>query len=151
MQTFQIVQFVPMFKKVGNERIELDPNRLGQGQAVVRFLDGDTTRHLQRHDGRWTGWNSDRARRERAEILESHAFYQVEATEAESRLADLQAKLDDLKGKRGLDVKVERNYLREVAIKTAKAMLIVAKHDLDRAAMIAGRVDETHPEIVEFA
>ncbi|OGN03229.1 MAG: hypothetical protein A2651_02370 [Candidatus Yanofskybacteria bacterium RIFCSPHIGHO2_01_FULL_42_12] len=144
MQRFQIV------RQISGERKQIDGRLVDTLMAIVRFPDSDTTRHLQRHDGRWTGWNSDRARRERAGILETRQNYDEAVADGESLVSKLEAKLADLKGKRGTKATAERKRLREL-IKGNKATLAVLKTGQAHAVAIADKVDETHPEIVEFA
>ena len=143
MQTFEIDRLGPVVRRRVEGRL------VDTSQSTVRFPDGDTTRHLQRQDGNWTGWNSDSARRERAGILESHAAHQATAIAAQTRVQKLTDALGELKGKRGAEHTAERKMLRE-ALKSAKAAATVAAGDLATVAEYAGRVDETHPEKVEF-
>ena len=152
MQTFQIVQFTQMFKIVGDERIELDPKRLGHGQAIVRFPDGDTTRHLVMNGGVWTGWNSDRVRRQRAGILETHAAHKTTAEATETRVSRIGSEIAELKGKRGAEASTEHKRLKE-ALKTAKATLAVANSNLAKVKALADVIehDGAYPDLVQFA
>ena len=142
--TFQIVREISSGQKHVNGRM------VDTMQATVRFSDGDTTRHLIRQPVGWTGWNSDRARRERAGILESHTAHQERVQAVTASIAKFTDALGELKNKRGAEATAERKLLR-AALKTAKAVASVAGADLARVAEVSGRVDETHPEKVEFA
>ena len=131
-------------------------------QAIVDFgmaSPGLTTRHLERHPvfddkgkitgHQWTGWNSDQARRERAEILKARQDYDEAVADGESLVGKLETELTGLKGKRGVDATAERKRLKTL-LKGNEAALAVIKSGRDRATAIAGKVDETHPEIVAF-
>jgi hypothetical protein len=145
MQAFFIVRKISTGSKLVNGYMTM--------QATVNFGTDEApeiaTRHLQSKDGHWTGWNSDGAIRARAEIIKSRATHQTAAKVAELRLGDIQTKLDGLKGKRSLEATAERKNLHE-AIKTAKVTVFVTQGNLEKIAEIAERVDETHPEIVQF-
>jgi len=121
-------------------------------EAIVNFGSEEepelATRHLQSAGGGpWKGRNSDRTRRERATILKSHVANQDIVRAAEMRLIAFQTKFDGVKGKRG--VVEERKKLLEV-IKIAKVDSIASKTNLERVAEIVDRIDETHPEFVQF-
>ena len=99
----------------------------------------------------WGGGKKEtRAHKHRRGILESHVAHQAAVKATELRPADLQA-INGLKvkGQRGAEATAERKQIRE-ALKTAKAALAVAKSVAKRSASIAVKVDDTHPEIVEF-
>jgi len=110
------------------------------------------TRHLQRKSGSepWSGHNSDRAQFIRAEIIRQALHDKAVAERAEVKVAELQAKLDRLKGKRGAEVREARNRLQET-FKTAEAAFAAAKAALEKSSQITGSLDETHPEFVKFA
>ena len=141
---FQIV------REISSGRKRIDGRMVDTVQAAVRFTDGDATRHLvQQPNGSLTGWNSDSARRERAGILVSHAAHQAAVATIAARVQKLTDALGELKNKRGREATQDRKILRE-ALKVAQAVAAVASSDAERAAEIAGKVDETHPEIVQF-
>ena len=142
--TFQIIRFGPVVRR------RVDGRLVDTSQTIVRFPDGDATRHLHLQGDRWTGWNSDRARRERAGILESHAAHQAAVKAVEARIQKLTDELGELKDKRGAEATADRERLKE-ALKAAKAVAATTASDAERGAEAAGKVDETHPEIVEFA
>jgi len=142
---FQIV------REISSGRKRIDGRMVDTVQAAVRFTDGDATRHLvQQPNGSLTGWNSDSARRERAGILESHAAHQAAVKAVEARIQKLTDELGELKDKRGAEATADRERLKE-ALKAAKAVAATTASDAERGAEAAGKVDETHPEIVEFA
>lgn len=142
--TFQIVRIISKGARVVNGR------KVDTIQAIVRFPDGDTTRHLiQQPNGSWTGWNSDRTLRERQRILDSYKAHEATLMAAETRVGDTENTLTGLKGKRGAEATANRKRLRETA-KVAEATLTTANADLAKIKTIADQVERTHPKIVKF-
>ena len=122
-------------------------------QAVVNFgtdVPELATRHLifgERTGYRWTGRNSDETIRAREKIIRQASYSKADADRSEARVADLQDKFDGLKGKRGV---LEERQRLQVTLKSAEAVASIAKRSLERSSEIAGRVDETHPEFIQF-
>ncbi len=144
MKTFQIV------REISSGRAVFDGKMVRTTMAIVRFPDGDTTRHLVMNGGGvLTSWNSDNARRERAEILEARQRYDEAVKDGESLNGKLETELAGLKGKRGVNATADRKRLKTL-LESNKAALAVLKTGQARAIAVAGKVDETHPEIVEF-
>src|SRR3989344_2163499 len=105
-------------------------------EAVVNFgteeVPDMATRHLKKKPGSefWTGYNSDRARIARAEIVRQASHSEAVAKRSELRVAELQeAKVDSLNGKLG--VREERERLRQ-ALKTAEAVFADAKEGFEK-------------------
>ncbi|MEK7603702.1 MAG: hypothetical protein AAB461_01100 [Patescibacteria group bacterium] len=104
------------------------------------------TRHLYLTDG-WVGKNSDQNLLNRKEIIGAYTYNKAVADGAEERIADLEAKANALKGKRG--VAEERQRVNE-RLKIAKAAADLAKSNLNVSSEIKDKVDETNPEFVKF-
>ncbi|MEK7138869.1 MAG: hypothetical protein AAB799_01680, partial [Patescibacteria group bacterium] len=147
MKTFPIVRQI----SGGSKRV--DNRMVDTLQAIVRFPDGDTTRHLyfrlEQGGGTdvWTGWNSDGARRTRQAILDTFVNHESSAKTAVARVGDLEKKVAEMKGKKG--VTDERKALK-TSLKSAQAAATTATSDLAGVKSIVDKINETHPEIVEF-
>lgn len=107
------------------------------------------TRHIQRRNGKWVGWNSDRVRQAKAEIIKAHSGVRRAVTLAGMTTAKLAVALEELKGKRGTEAVAKRKVVRET-LRGAMATEKTAKKDLERMTKIVDDIDRTHPEIVEF-
>lgn len=151
--TFQIVREISAGQKRVNGR------KVDTIQAIVRFPDGDATRHIEHHPiiddkgkvvgWHWTGWNSDRVLREREGILATHDNHKALVSTSQERVSKIGGEIAELKNKRGVTEK--RKALR-ADLKAAKAAFAVASSDLARVKVYADAIehDGAFPEIVAF-
>lgn len=142
---FSIVRTISYGKKNINGHI------VNTMTAIVNFGTDEApelaTRHLRLKGDCWVGRNSDTAVLNRKEIIRTASYNKALADGAEKMVADLELKVNALKGKRG--VTEERRRLNE-RFKIAKAAADAAKSNLQTSSEIAGKVDETNPEFVTF-